>query len=87
LQPHGATHFARSWGQGEASEATLHDGIVVAGGDHVAGDLHVRPPSAGVAAVQQIALTTWDWATLLKRVWGFDALACTGCGGGMRFSG
>jgi hypothetical protein len=45
----------------------------------------VRPPSAGVAAVQQIALTTWDWATLLKRVWGFDALTCTGCGGRMRF--
>jgi hypothetical protein len=26
------------------------------------------PGSAGVAAVQQIALTKWDWATLLKRV-------------------
>ena len=38
-----------------------------------------------VSAVQQIALTKWDWATLLKRVWGFDALACTGCGGRMRF--
>jgi hypothetical protein len=35
--------------------------------------------------VQQIALTKWDWATLLKRVWGFDALTCTGCGGRMRF--
>lgn len=43
------------------------------------------PPSAGVAAVQQLGLTTWDWATLQKRVWGFDALACTGCGGRMRF--
>ena len=62
-----------------------HDGIVVADGDHVEGNLPVRPPSAGVAAVQQIALTTWDWATLLKRVWGFDALACTGCGGRMQF--
>jgi hypothetical protein len=62
-----------------------HDGIVVADGDHVEGNLPVRPPSAGVAAVQQIALTTWDWATLLKRVWGFDALTCTGCGGRMRF--
>ncbi len=64
---------------------SCHDGIVVADGDHVEGNLPVRPPSAGVAAVQQIALTTWDWATLLKRVWGFDALTCTGCGGRMRF--
>jgi hypothetical protein len=58
-----------------------HDGIVVADGDLAEGDFDVRPPSAGVAAVQQIGLTTWDQATLLKRVWGFDALTCTGCGG------
>jgi len=45
----------------------------------------VRPRSAGVAFVQQFALTTWDWATLLTRVWRFDALACTGGGGRMRF--
>jgi hypothetical protein len=38
-----------------------------------------------VAAVQQIRLTTRDWATLLKRVWGFDALTSKGCGGRMRF--
>ncbi len=65
--------------------ARVHDGIVVADGDHVEGDLNVRSPSASVAAVQQIALTKWDWATLLKRVWGFDALTCPGCGGRMRF--
>jgi hypothetical protein len=41
--------------------------------------------SSGIAAVQQVGLAKWDWATLLKRVWGFDALACTGCGGRMRF--
>jgi hypothetical protein len=35
--------------------------------------------------VQQVALTKWDWATLLKHVWGFDALTCPGCGGRMRF--
>jgi hypothetical protein len=45
----------------------------------------VHPPSAGVAAVQQIGLTTWDQATPLKRVSGFDALTCTRCGGRMRF--
>jgi hypothetical protein len=60
-------------------------GTIVAGGDLAEGDLDVRPPSAGVAAVQQIGLTMWDWATLLKRVWGADALTCTGCGGRMRF--
>jgi hypothetical protein len=89
----GIDRSASSSGVGECSGVTLaricrtagHDGIVVADGDHVEGNLPVRPPSAGVAAVQQIALTTWDWATLLKRVWGFDALTCTGCGGRMRF--
>ncbi|MFO0624118.1 MAG: hypothetical protein U0325_00760 [Polyangiales bacterium] len=35
--------------------------------------------------MQQIALTKWDRATLPKRVWGFDALTCMGCGGRMRF--
>jgi hypothetical protein len=62
-----------------------HVGRGTVGGDVRGGDLDARPGSAGVAAVQQIALTKWDWATLLKRVWGFDALACTGCGGRMRF--
>jgi hypothetical protein len=62
-----------------------HDGTVVAYGDLAGGDLDVRPPSAGVAVVQQIGLKTRDWATLLKRVWEFDALTCTGCGGRMRF--
>jgi hypothetical protein len=45
----------------------------------------VRTGTAGISAVHRAGLTTWDWATLLKRVWGFDALACTGCGGRMRF--
>ena len=45
----------------------------------------MRSQSAGIAAVQQFALTKWDQATLLKRVWGFDALTCTGCGERMRF--
>ena len=58
---------------------------MVTRGDHVEGNLNVRPTSTGVSAVQQIRLTKWDWATLLKRVWGFDALTCTGCGGRMRF--
>jgi hypothetical protein len=31
--------------------------------------------------VQQIALTKWDWATLLKRAWRIDVLTCSGCGG------
>ncbi len=35
--------------------------------------------------MQQIGLKTSDRATLLQRVWGFDALACTGCGGRMKF--
>jgi hypothetical protein len=43
------------------------------------------PGSAGVAAIQQIALTKWDRATLLQRVRGFDALTCAGCGGQTRF--
>ena len=43
------------------------------------------PAVCGGAAVQQIGLTTWDQATLLKRVWGFDALTCARCGGRMRF--
>jgi hypothetical protein len=78
----GAPVFAADLTNGQTCN---DDGIVVADGDHVEGNLPVRPPSAGVAAVQQIALTTWDWATLLTRVWGFDALTCTGCGGRMRF--
>ncbi len=45
-----------------------HVGRGTVGGKAGGGDLDVRPGSAGVAAVQQIALTTWDWATLLKRV-------------------
>jgi len=68
---------------GDIDERHVGRGIV--GGKAGCGDLDVRPGSAGVAAVQQFALTTWDWATLLKRVWGFDALTCTGCGGRMRF--
>ena len=68
---------------GEVDERHVGRGTV--GGDVRGGDLDARPGSAGVAAVHQIALTKWDWATLLKRVWGFDALACTGCGGRMRF--
>jgi hypothetical protein len=35
-------------------------------------------------AVPPARLTTWDWATLLQRVWGVDAPACVGCGGRMR---
>ncbi len=45
----------------------------------------MRSPSAGIAAVQRLGLTKWDWAALLKGFWGFDALACTGCGGRTRF--
>jgi len=30
-------------------------------------------------------LTRWDWATLLRHVWGVDALACPRCDGRMRF--
>ena len=41
--------------------------------------------SAGIAAVQGAALTKWDWATLLQRVWDVDALNCEGCGGRMKF--
>ena len=62
-----------------------HDGIVVAGGEDAGDEGAARVGAAGIAAVQHAALTRWDWATLLKRVWGFDALACTGCGGRMRF--
>jgi hypothetical protein len=39
----------------------------------------------GIAAVRRVGLTTWDWATLLQRVWGVDALKCDGCGGRMKF--
>ncbi len=28
---------------------------------------------------------SWDWATLLQRVWDVDALKCEGCGGRMKF--
>jgi hypothetical protein len=69
---------------GEVDERHVGRGTV--GGDVRGGDLDARPGSAGVAAMRQIALTKWDWATLLKRVWGFDVLACTGCGGRMRFT-
>ena len=30
-------------------------------------------------------LTRWDWATLLRHMWGVDALACPRCDGRMRF--
>ena len=45
----------------------------------------MRTGTAGISAVHRAGLTTWDWATLLKRVWGSDALACAGCGGRMQF--
>jgi hypothetical protein len=32
-----------------------------------------------------VCLTRWDWATLLRHVWGVDALACPRCEGRMRF--
>ena len=32
-----------------------------------------------------LCLTRWDWATLLRHVWGIDALACPRCEGRMRF--
>jgi hypothetical protein len=32
-----------------------------------------------------LCLTRWDWATLLRHVWGVDALACPRCEGRMRF--
>ena len=79
----GCGHDGADHAGGEVDERHVGRGTV--GGDVRGGDLDARPGSAGVAAVQQIALTKWDWATLLKRVWGFDALACTGCGGRMRF--
>lgn len=41
------------------------------------GGLDARPRSADPTAVQQVALTKRDWATRMKRVWGFDALSCT----------
>ena len=59
---------------------SIHSGIVTEGGEDEASAW-----SAGVAAVQRAALTTWDWATLLQRVWGVDALKCEGCGGRMKF--
>ncbi|MFO0631012.1 MAG: hypothetical protein U0325_36035 [Polyangiales bacterium] len=61
-----------------------HVGHGTVGGNAQGGDLDVRPRSAGVEAVQQIALTKWERATLPKRVRGFDAVECTGCGGRMR---
>ena len=45
----------------------------------------MRSGAAGIAAVQRAELTRLDWATLLQRVWGVDALACGRCGGRMRF--
>jgi hypothetical protein len=45
----------------------------------------VRSGAAGIAAVQRAELTRLDWATLLQRVWGVDALDCGRCGGRMRF--
>jgi hypothetical protein len=62
-----------------------HDGTVVAGREDTGDDGTVRTGTAGISAVHRAGLTTWDWATLLKRVWGSDALACTGCGGRMQF--
>ncbi len=51
-----------------------HVGRGTVGGKAGGGDLDVRPGSAGIAAVQQIALTTWDWATRLMRVGLINAL-------------
>ena len=62
-----------------------HDGTVVAAREDTGDDGTVRTGTAGISAVHRAGLTTWDWATLLKRVWGFDALACSGCGGQTRF--
>jgi hypothetical protein len=62
-----------------------HDGTVVAAREDTGDDGTVRTGTAGISAVHRAGLTTWDWATLLKRVWGSDALACTGCGGRMQF--
>ena len=81
LQTH--AHDGADHAGGEVDERHVGRGTV--GCDVRGGDLDARPGSAGVAAVHQIALTKWDWATLLKRVWGFDALACSGCGGQTRF--
>ena len=37
------------------------------------------------ASMPGSCLTRWDWATLLRHVWGVDALACPRCDGRMRF--
>ena len=59
-----------------------HSGTVAQGGEV---EVEASAGSAGIAAVLRAALTKWDWATLLQRVWGVDALKCEGCGGRMRF--
>jgi hypothetical protein len=63
-----------------------HLGRATVGGSVKGGDPDARLGSAGVAAVQQIALTARGWATVLKRVCEFVALACrcTDCGGRMQ---
>jgi hypothetical protein len=33
----------------------------------------------------EVTLSLREGTAMLKRVWGFDALTCTGCGGRMRF--
>ena len=46
-----------------------------------------RRPVAGAegALMPGSCLSRWDWATLLRHVWGVDALACPRCDGRMRF--
>jgi hypothetical protein len=51
---------------GEVDERHVGRGTV--GDDVKGGDVDARPRSTGVATVQEIALTKWDWATLLQRV-------------------
>ncbi|MEZ4394260.1 MAG: hypothetical protein R3A48_24570 [Polyangiales bacterium] len=64
---------------GSTTGGRVHDGGVAA-----RREVEASAWSAGVAAVQRAGLTTWDRATLLQRVWGGDALKCTGCGGRMK---
>ena len=63
-------------------ERERHAGTVAAGGEV---EIEARAWSAGIAAVREVGLAKWDWATLLQRVWDVDALKCEGCGGRMRF--
>ena len=45
-------------------------------------DAHALDPAAGPRAVR--TPRPWTWATLMRRVWDLDVLACPRCGGRLR---